>query len=320
MYALYSDRYVIELPPHHAFPIQKYRQIRDRLLAEGTLRPEELLEATPAVDQDILQAHTAEYWSQVTSGTLSPQAVRRLGLPWSPALVQRSRASVQGTLTAGRIAIQAGVAVNLAGGTHHAFADRGEGYCVLNDIAIAVRCLQRDGWMARMAVIDCDVHQGNGTAAILARDPAVFTCSIHGANNFPLHKVPGSLDIDLPDGTGDAEYLGALEKAVAQILAEFRPGLVFYQAGVDPLAGDRFGRLALTREGLRCRDRLVLQSCHDARVPVAISLGGGYNLDLDQTVDAHCDTVRMAKRVWEGGEPPQASANAGSAGAAGSRA
>lgn len=301
MYALYSDHHVIELPPHHAFPIQKYRRIRDRLLAEGTLSAAEVLEATPAVDQDILQAHTAEYWGRVTAGTLSPQDVRRLGLPWSPALVLRSRASVQGTLTAGRIAIQAGIAFNLAGGTHHAFADRGEGYCVLNDLAIAIRCLMRDGWMDRVAVIDCDVHQGNGTAAILGRDPAVFTFSIHGANNYPLQKVPGSWDIDLPDGTGDTGYLAALERAVPRILAEFRPGLVFYQAGVDPLAGDRFGRLSLTRDGLRRRDRLVLQTCRDACIPLAVTLGGGYNLDLEETVDAHCDTVRIAKRVWEDG-------------------
>lgn len=297
MYVFYSDRYAIDLPPQHAFPIQKYRRIRERLSADGTLRADELQEATPAADWDILQAHTAEYWAQVRAGTLPPAAMRRLGLPWSEALVRRSRASVQGTLSAGRIAIRDGVAVNLAGGTHHAFADRGEGYCVLNDIAIAVRCLQRDGWMRRLAVLDCDVHQGNGTAAILGDDPNVFTFSIHGANNFPLQKVAGSLDIGLPDGTNDADYLAALEPALARILGEFRPGLVFYQAGVDPLAGDRFGRLHLSREGLRRRDRLVLQGCLDAGIPVAVTLGGGYNLDLAETVEAHCDTVRIAAGV-----------------------
>jgi acetoin utilization deacetylase AcuC-like enzyme len=198
------------------------------------------------------------------------------------------------------MALRDGVAANLGGGTHHAFADRGEGYCVLNDIAIAIRRLQRDGWKGRTAVVDCDVHQGNGTAALLGHDPAVFTFSLHGANNFPLHKVPGSLDIGLPDGAGDAEYLAALAPALGRILEEFRPALVFYQAGVDPLAGDRFGRLRLSREGLRSRDRLVLRSFRNAGVPVAITLGGGYNLDFEQTVDAHCDTVRIAKAVWEG--------------------
>jgi acetoin utilization deacetylase AcuC-like enzyme len=248
----------------------------------------------------------------VTAGSLSPQAVRRLGLPWSPALVERSRASVQGTLSAARIALHDGLAANLAGGTHHAFPDRGEGYCLLNDIAIAVRCLQRDGWLQRAAVLDCDVHQGNGTAAILGDDPDVFTFSIHGANNFPLHKVAGTLDIALPDGSGDAEYLEALAPALAKILAEFRPGLLFYQAGVDPLAGDRFGRLGLTREGLRRRDRLVLEACREANVPVAITLGGGYHPDLEQTVEAHCDTVRIATALWRGSAAPAGEPEAGS--------
>jgi hypothetical protein len=209
MFALYSDHYVIELPADHPFPIQKYRLVREQLLAEGTLSPEELLEPTLVAPTDVRLVHTEDYWERLTSGTLPESAIRRLGLPWSEGLVRLERASVQGTLTAARIAIRDGIALNLAGGTHHAFPDRGEGYCVLNDIAIATRCLQRDGWIQRIAIIDCDVHQGDGTATIFADEPDVYTFSIHAANNYPLVKVPGTLDIGLPDGTRDAEYLRA---------------------------------------------------------------------------------------------------------------
>jgi acetoin utilization deacetylase AcuC-like enzyme len=299
MYALYSDHYVIALPPNHSFPIEKYRLLRERLLAEGTLRPEELIEPTLADPRDICLVHTREYWAHLTAGTLPADAVRRLGFPWSESLVRRSRASVQGTLTAARIAIREAVGVNLAGGTHHAFSDRGEGYCVLNDIAIAIRVLQRDRWMQRMAIVDCDVHQGNGTAAIFAGEPDVFTFSIHGANNYPLHKVPGTLDIDLPDGTGDDEYLIALAPAVSRVLAEFQPGLVFYLAGADAHEGDRMGRLRLSHDGLRRRDELVLGACREARVPVAVTMGGGYGRDLDDTVEAHCNTVRTARALFD---------------------
>src|SRR5574342_1222156 len=287
MLALYSDHYVIELPANHPFPIQKYRLIREQLLADETLAPDDLLEPTLVVPTDVRLVHSDEYWEQLTTGSMSASAIRRLGLPWSEALVRRSRASVQGTLTAARIAIRDGIAINLAGGTHHAFPDRGEGYCVLNDIAIAVRCLQRDAWMQRLAVIDCDVHQGNGTAAIFTGDPDVYTFSLHGANNYPLIKVPGSLDIGLLDGTGDDEYLRALEPVIPKILTEFRPGLVFYLAGVDPHERDRLGRLRLTHEGLRARDEYVLRACRDAAIPVAVTLGGGYGHDLQDTVLAH---------------------------------
>jgi acetoin utilization deacetylase AcuC-like enzyme len=299
MYALYSDHYRIELPPNHGFPIEKYRLIRERLLAEGTLRPETLLEPSLADPRDICLVHTAAYWARLSAGTLAADSIRRLGLPWSESLVRRSRASVQGTLTAARIAIRETVAINLAGGTHHAFSDRGEGYCVLNDIAIAIRVLQRDRWMQRMAIIDCDVHQGNGTAAIFGKEPDVFTFSIHGANNYPRHKVPGTLDIDLPDATGDDEYLGALAPAVSRIFAEFQPGLVFYLAGADPHADDRMGRLRLSHDGLRRRDELVLDACRAAGIPVAITMGGGYGRSLQDTVEAHCNTVRVARRLFD---------------------
>ncbi|HTU03608.1 MAG TPA: histone deacetylase [Candidatus Sulfotelmatobacter sp.] len=298
MRACYSDQHAFPLPPGHSFPIDKYRLIREQLLAEGTLRPAELLVPTLAHPADICQAHARGYWDQVQAGRLPANAVRRIGLPWSEALVRRAQASVQGTLTAARIALHEGAAVNLAGGTHHAFEDRGEGYCLLNDIAIAARCLQRDFWMQRMAVIDCDVHQGNGTAAIFAGDPDVFTFSIHAANNYPLHKIPGHLDIALPDRSGDEAYLLALQPAVARILADFRPGLVFYQAGVDPHERDRLGRLALTHRGLLERDGLVFGACRDANVPVVVTLGGGYGQDLGDTVEAHCNTIRTARRLF----------------------
>ncbi len=300
MYTLYSDHYVIDLPAHHTFPIQKYHLIREQLLVEGTLSPEALLEPTLADPGDVRLVHSRDYWERLTTGRLTANAIRRMGLPWSEALVQRSRASVQGTLTAARIAIREGIAINLAGGTHHAFPDRGEGYCVLNDIAVAVRCLQRDGWMQRMAVIDCDVHQGNATAAIFTGEADVFTFSIHGASNYPLVKVPGSLDIGLPDGTGDREYLGALEQVVPRILTDFRPGLVFYLAGVDPHERDRLGRLRLTHQGLRRRDEFVLRACRDAGIPVAVTLGGGYGQNIQDTVEAHCNTVRAARAVFDG--------------------
>lgn len=301
MFALSSDHYVIDLPAHHTFPIQKFRLIREQLLAEGTLSAEEVLEPTLVDPAEIRLVHTAAYWENLAAGTLAASAIRRMGLPWSEALIRRSKASTQGTLTAARIAIRDRVAINLAGGTHHAFTDRGEGYCVLNDIAIAIRCLQRDAWMQRMAIIDCDVHQGNGTAAIFADEPDVYTFSMHGANNYPLVKVPGSLDIALPDETRDEEYLLALEEAVPRILTDFRPGLVFYLAGVDPHERDRLGRLRLTHQGLRRRDEYVLQACRDAAIPVAITLGGGYGQSLQDTVEAHCNTVRAAEAVFGDG-------------------
>jgi len=303
MYALSSDRYVIELPPHHTFPIGKYRLVREGLLADGTLQPGDLLEPDLAHPRDVRLVHTAEYWERLTAGSLEPAAIRRLGLPWSESLVRRSRASVQGTLTVARIAIRERIAINLAGGTHHAFADRGEGYCVLNDIAIAIRVLQRDAWMQRMAIIDCDVHQGNGSAAIFAGEDDVFTFSIHGARNYPLVKVPGSLDIPLEDGTGDEEYLRELQEAVPWILEAFRPGLVFYLAGVDPHERDRLGRLRLTHAGLRARDEYVLRTCRDAGIPIAVTLGGGYGYDLQDTVLAHGNTVRAARAVFDGIPP-----------------
>jgi acetoin utilization deacetylase AcuC-like enzyme len=290
----YSDHYQIPLSPAHPFPITKYKMARDRLLAEGTITHWHLTDPGLAAHEDILLVHDPDYWFRCTNGGLTSAEMRRIGFPWSPALVRRSRAAVQGTITAARHALRDGIASNLAGGTHHAFPDHGEGYCVLNDLAIATRVLQRDGLARRVVVIDCDVHQGNGTAAIFNGDPDVFTFSMHGEKNFPLHKEVSRLDLSLPDGIKDDEYLKVLSEYVPAILREHQPDLVFYQAGVDPHAGDRLGRMKLTLEGLRQRDQFVMTACRTAGVPVVTTMGGGYGKDISDTVEGHCNTVRVA--------------------------
>jgi acetoin utilization deacetylase AcuC-like enzyme len=290
----YSDRYMVPLAPTHPFPMPKYRLVRDRLLAEGSITYWHLIEPLLACDEDILLVHTPQYWLRCARGELTAAEVRRIGFPWSAGLVRRSRASVQGTISAAKNAMRDGLACNLAGGTHHAFPDHGEGYCVLNDIAIAARVLQRDGLARRIAVIDCDVHQGNGTAAIFADEPAVFTFSMHGDKNFPLRKEQSNLDIALPSGCGDEAYLQILAEHIPAILREFRPDFVFYQAGVDPFEGDRLGKLKLTLAGLRRRDEYVIAQCRQRGIPVATTMGGGYARDISATVEAHANTVRAA--------------------------
>lgn len=280
----------------------KYRLVRDRLLAEGTLTHWHLIEPPLAADEDILLVHTIDYWFRCVRGELTSQEVRRIGFPWSDGLVRRSRAAVQGTIIAARQALRDGVASNLAGGTHHAYPDHGEGYCVLNDIAIATRVLQRDGLAERVAIIDCDVHQGNGTAAIFQHDPRVFTFSVHGENNFPARKEQSKLDLHLPDGIGDDEYLSLLHEHVPRLLDEFQPDFVFYQAGVDPFERDRLGKLKLTLAGLKARDALVLTSCRKRNLPVVTTMGGGYAKDVSDTVEAHCNTVRVALALSEQAE------------------
>jgi acetoin utilization deacetylase AcuC-like enzyme len=294
MRVLYSDRYMIPLDPTHPFPMAKYRLTRDRLLAEGAITYWHLTEPDLAADEDILLVHDPGYWLRCVRGELTRHEVRRIGFPWSEGLVRRSRASVQGTILAARSALRDGLASNLAGGTHHAYPDHGEGYCVLNDIAIAIRVLQRDRLARRMAVIDCDVHQGNGTAAIFREDPDVFTFSMHGAKNFPARKEEGKLDLHLPNGVGDDEYLAILAAHLPAILDDFRPELVFYQAGVDPYEDDRLGKLKLTIDGLRRRDQLVLESCRQRSIPAVTTMGGGYAKQILDTVEAHCNTVRVA--------------------------
>jgi acetoin utilization deacetylase AcuC-like enzyme len=242
--------------------------------------------------------HTADYYDRLVGGRLSEREIRRLGLPWSEALVGRSRLSVAGTLAAARAALDDGVAANLGGGTHHAFADHGEGFCVLNDIAISIRALRAEGLIRRAAVIDLDVHQGNGTAAIFSDDPEVFTLSLHGEKNYPLVKQQSTIDVALADGTEDDEYLSLLALHLATVLDKFRPDMVFYQSGVDPYFDDRLGRLSLTHEGLRRRDSMVFAECRARSLPCAITLGGGYARRVADTVEAHCNTMRAARAAF----------------------
>ncbi len=285
------------LPARHPFPMAKYRLVRERLLGEGTLSPRRLLEPPQALPELLALVHTADYLDRLLTGRLTRQEEVRTGFPWSPAIVARARHAAEGTLMAARIALREGLAANLAGGSHHAFPDHGEGYCLLNDVAVAVRALQAEARIRRAAILDTDAHQGNGTAATFAGDPMVFTFSIHGARNYPFQKVPGSWDEALPDGTGDEAYLERLGGPLCAVAA-FAPDIVFYVSGADPYRGDRLGRLGLSREGLARRDHLVLSRCLRAGIPVVVTLAGGYAAALDETVEIHCATVRTAAQLF----------------------
>ncbi|GMV06408.1 MAG: histone deacetylase [Gemmatimonadota bacterium] len=292
MRVFYCDHFVLPLPEGHRFPMEKYGRLRERVARAGTCR---LHVPEAATDEELLRVHERGYLERVVTGTLTRDEVRRIGFPWSPGLVERSRRSVGGTLAASRAALADGASANLAGGTHHAFPDRGEGYCVFNDVAVAARALQAEGGARRLAVLDLDVHQGNGTAAIFRGDDSVFTLSVHGANNFPFQKEAGDLDLELPDGSGDDAFLEAVERGVRGALAS-GPELAFYLAGADPFEGDRLGRLNVTKEGMAMRDELVLDLCAEAGVPVAVVMSGGYGHDVDDTVDIHYATVQAAAR------------------------
>lgn len=294
MKIFYHDQFVLPLPENHRFPMEKYARLRQRVVAARLVPPGDLQIPAAARDADLLRAHTAGYVDKVKTGQLTRQEIRRMGFPWSPALVERSRRSVGSTIAAGPAALQDGVAVNLAGGTHHAGPDWGQGFCVFNDAAVAARAWQAAGLVRRVAILDCDVHQGNGTAAICRGDDTIFTFSIHGARNFPFHKEPGDLDVGLDDGAGDEDYLAALAPAVARALACARAGIVIYLAGADPHEGDRLGRLALSKAGLAARDRLIFDACRRAGLPVVVTMAGGYGRDVDDTVDIHFATVQLA--------------------------
>jgi acetoin utilization deacetylase AcuC-like enzyme len=297
MFVTYHPDYVVDIGVNHRFPMQKYGLVYQRLRAEGTLRAAHVLQPTPVAIDDLLLVHTRDYVERFVAGLMTTQELRLLGLPWSMSLVRRARLAVQGTISASVMALQDGLAANLAGGSHHAFADHGEGFSVFHDMAVAIRVLQRDYGLERAVVIDCDVHQGNGSAAIFMHDASVFTCSLHGEKNYPFHKAASSLDIALPDNTGDAAYLTVLQTCVPAILQDFRPDMVWYQAGVDPYVGDKLGRLALSLEGLRQRDAYVLEACHDAGIPAVITLGGGYAPQMQEIVEAHCNTIRVACQI-----------------------
>jgi acetoin utilization deacetylase AcuC-like enzyme len=293
LHAWSSAKYAIPLPEGHRFPIAKYAMLRDRVVAEGLVAPEHMHEPARASAELLRLVHTGDYVARLTEGALTEAEQRRIGFPWSPALVERSYRAVGGTCEAARAALSLGVAINLAGGTHHAFPDHGEGFCVFNDVAVAIRMLQREGRIARAAIVDLDVHQGNGTHAIFAGDASVFTFSMHGGRNYPFAKVPGTLDIELADGTGDDEYLDRLTEALPGVIARAEPDLVIYLAGADPHEGDRLGRLRLTFDGLARRDAMVLHACREVGLPVAVTIAGGYGHDIATTVEAHTRTVRV---------------------------
>lgn len=295
MNIFYNDHFVLPLPPGHRFPMQKYALLRAAVQAWA---PHALHEAPAASEDELRLAHTADYVRRMLEGGLSEQEVRRIGFPWSPPMAERARRSVGATIAAARAALRDGIAVNLAGGTHHAHADHGEGFCCFNDVAVATRVLQRERAVERVLICDLDVHQGNGTAAIFAGDASVFTFSMHGERNFPARKEASTLDVALPDGCTDEDYLAALRAQLPGIIDRFRPQMMFYLAGADPYAGDRLGRLALSKAGLAERDRMVLRLARDTGLPVAVTMAGGYADEVDDIVDIHFNTVRTAFEVF----------------------
>ena len=307
MKAFHADRQPLALPPGHRFPATKYQRLRHRVEAWADL---EVGEAEPAADAILALAHDLRYVQAIAGNGLSAAEQRAIGFPWSEAMVERARRSVGATLAAARVALVEGVAANLAGGTHHASAGRGSGYCVFNDVAVAARAVQADaagtagaGATPRIVVIDLDVHQSDGTASIFAADPGVFTLSLHGEKNFPFRKAASDLDVGLPDGCGDADYLAALDTALAAVWREHaaRPfGLAFYLAGADPHEGDRLGRLKLSAVGLLERDRRVFAALRERRIPVALSMAGGYGRDIEVTVAIQAATLRSAVESWQG--------------------
>jgi len=297
MQVFYATQFVLTLPPGHRFPMGKYQLLRDRLAAE--LPELRLMQAEPATDGELALVHAPAYVQAIQDGTAEPAVLREIGFPWSPQMAERARRSVGATIAACRVAVREGVAGNIAGGTHHAYPDKGGGFCVFNDAAVATRLMQaehgrRDRRPLRVAIIDLDVHQGNGTARIFRGDDSVFTLSIHGEKNFPFRKEASDLDVDLPDGTGDDAYLAALERALDELAQRFDPGLVIYLAGADPHENDRLGRLKLTWDGLEARDRRVFDWAWQRGLPLAFAMAGGYGHRMEDTVQAQVNTFGVA--------------------------
>ncbi|HXG84700.1 MAG TPA: histone deacetylase [Pyrinomonadaceae bacterium] len=303
----YSPFYYADIGEGHVFPIKKFELVRDKLLVEETLRNSEIVEPQPANIEDVLLVHTEDYVSRLRGGNLTAKEVRKLGLPWSEALVRRSFLATSGTINAAKHALKNGVSSNLAGGTHHAFPDRGEGFCVLNDVAVAIKVLQREKAAEKFLIVDCDVHQGNGTAFVFKDDESVFTFSMHGAKNYPLFKENSTLDIELPDKTSDKEYLETLNEALPRVFLH-NPDIVFYLGGADPFEKDKLGRLGLTIEGLYRRDEIILAFAREREVPIVTVMSGGYAADINDTVEIHCNTIRAVKKVF--GESQTRNANA----------
>lgn len=294
----WSPVYAHPLPAGHRFPMEKYNLLPDQLLYEGTLQQGNLFEPVPLHEEYITRTHDLHYWHKLRQQQLTPAEVRRTGFPLSPELVYREIVIMNGTLQAALFACEYGVAMNIAGGTHYAFTDRGEGFCLLNDIAIAANYLLEKKMAGSILIVDLDVHQGNGTAQIFKDRPEVFTFSMHGASNYPMHKEKSDLDIALPDRTGDTDYLQLLDKHLPTLIKQTSPDFIFYQSGVDVLATDKLGRLSLTIAGCRERDRKVLDLCKQHRIPVAVSMGGGYSERIADIIEAHANTYRLAQEIF----------------------
>lgn len=293
----YAPGYYAPIPHEHIFPMGKFPGLHRYLLDEGVIYESDVIEPSMVDMSNLLTTHTSRYASGILNGTLSKKEIRRMGLPWSKKLAIRSRLAVQGTINAAIMALQDGIAGNLAGGTHHAMDDHGEGYCVFNDVVVAVNVLQKSFWASKILILDCDVHQGNGTATLLQDNKDVFTFSLHGAKNYPFRKPPSTLDIGLPDGTKDKPYLSTLGDALDTIFEQFDPDLVFYLGGIDPLETDHLGRLSLSLKGLYEREHLVIKSVTDHGIPLVLLLSGGYAPTLQQTVQAHALMYKAAKEV-----------------------
>jgi acetoin utilization deacetylase AcuC-like enzyme len=298
VFIAYHPIYAHPLPEGHRFPMLKYELIPAQLLHEGTIKSDQLFEPAPCPAETILLTHEAAYFQELVELRLSPQHIRRIGFPLSEQLVQRELVITQGTIDCCHFALQHGIALNVAGGTHHAFANRGEGFCLLNDMGVAANYLLHHQLARQVLIVDLDVHQGNGTASLFSNQPKVFTFSMHGGHNYPFVKEKSDLDMPLADGTTDAQYLYLLQQHLPQLLEKVKPDLVFYLSGVDILATDKFGKLAVSMEGCRLRDKVVLEQCHQRKIPCVVAMGGGYSADIKLIVEAHCNTFRIAQHLF----------------------
>jgi acetoin utilization deacetylase AcuC-like enzyme len=297
MKVFYTDTFTFNLPEGHRFPAKKYSLLRQLVEESGLIPAENLHIPESAKDEDLLRVHTPEYLDRVKEGLLTEKEIRRIGLPWSQELIQRTYRSVGATIATCRAALDEGIAVSLSGGTHHAHSDKGGGYCIFNDVAVAARAMQVEGLVERVVILDCDVHQGDGTASIFGQDPTVFTFSIHGDRNYPFHKPASDLDIALPDGTGDEAYCSALRDGVEHSLESTNADLAIYLAGADPYEDDQFGRLALTKEGLLERDRIVMKASRGRGIPIAVVMSGGYARKIEDVAEIHFNTVHLANQI-----------------------
>jgi acetoin utilization deacetylase AcuC-like enzyme len=294
----YSDVFRYSVPEKHRFPMQKYTMIPERLLAEGTIKPDNFFAPARLSEDEILTTHTADYWYQLKTQTLPRKEARVIGFEMTAKLVERGRYIAHATYECALFAQQYGVSMNVAGGTHHAFAGHGEGFCVFNDVCVASNLLLNRGQAQKILVVDLDVHQGNGNASIMADEPRVFVFSMHGAKNYPFRKQVSDLDIELDNDTGDTEYLQILAQTLPRLIADFAPDMIFYQSAVDILATDKLGKLGLTIEGCKARDEYVLRQAKTANIPIAIVMGGGYSEDINDVVEAHCNTFRLAQQIF----------------------